>query len=243
MRIDIITIFPDMLKNTLDESIMRRAIGLGLVEVNIIDLRDYSLSKHKKVDDTPYGGGAGMLLQFPPLYEALQAIKQANTKVLITSPRGKTFNQQMAESLSQLEHIVILAGHYEGFDERIYHFVDDEVSVGDFVLTGGEIPALLITDAVVRLLDDVIKKESHENDSFSNGLLEHPHYTKPATYQGFDVPEVLKNGNHKEIDQWRHYEALKQTYMKRPDLLKNYPLTKQDLKWLEQIKKELGETK
>lgn len=241
MRIDIITIFPDMLKSTLDESIMRRAIGLNLVEVNIIDLRDYSLSKHNKVDDTPYGGGAGMLLQFPPLYEALKNIKTKDAKVIVTSPRGVTFNQDMAKAYSKLEHIIILAGHYEGFDERIYNFVDEEVSVGDFVLTGGEIPALLITDAVVRLLDDVIKKESHENDSFSNGLLEHPHYTKPAEYEGFGVPEVLKNGNHQEIAKWRHYESLKQTYIKRKDLLENYKLSKEDEKMIQLIKKELNE--
>lgn len=241
MRIDIITIFPDMLKSTLDESIMRRAIGLSLVEVNIIDLRDYSLSKHNKVDDTPYGGGAGMLLQFPPLYEALKKIKTKDAKVIVTSPRGKTFNQGMAEAYSKLDHIIILAGHYEGFDERIYNFVDEEISVGDFVLTGGEIPALLITDAVVRLLDDVIKKESHENDSFSNGLLEHPHYTKPAEYEGFGVPEVLKNGNHQEIAKWRHYESLKQTYIKRKDLLVNYELSKEDEKLIQLIKKELNE--
>lgn len=229
-----------MLKSTLDESIMRRAIGLNLVEVNIIDLRDYSLSKHKKVDDTPYGGGAGMLLQFPPLYEALKSIKKEHTKVIITSPRGKIFSQDMALAYSKLDHIIILAGHYEGFDERIYNFVDEEVSVGDFVLTGGEIPALLITDAVVRLLDDVIKKESHENDSFSNGLLEHPHYTKPAVYKGFGVPEVLKNGNHQEIAKWRHFESLKQTYIKRQDLLEKYKFSKEDEKLIEIIKADLN---
>jgi len=239
VRIDIITIFPDMVRSALNESIMRRALGLGLAEVNVIDLRDYSLSKHKKVDDTPYGGGAGMLLQFPPLYEALKALKQPYSKVVITSPRGMTFNQKMAESFSTLEHIIILAGHYEGFDERIYDYVDYEVSVGDYVLTGGELPALLMTDAIVRLLDDVIKKESHENDSFSNGLLEHPHYTKPATYEGHEVPEVLRNGHHQEISKWRHYEALKQTYMKRRDLLDVYPLTEEDQAMIKQIEEEL----
>ncbi len=241
MKIDIITIFPDMVKSALNESIMRRALGLGLAEVNVIDLRDYSLSKHKKVDDTPYGGGAGMLLQFPPLYEALEVLKKENTKVIITSPRGKTFNQKMAEDFSKLDHIIILAGHYEGFDERIYHYVDEEVSVGDYVLTGGELPALIMTDAIVRLQEDVIKKESHENDSFSNGLLEHPHYTKPATYKGHEVPEVLRNGNHQEIAKWRHYEALKQTYIKRKDLLEKYELSKEDMKLLAQIKIELEE--
>lgn len=241
MKIDIITIFPEMMRNTLDESIIRRAIGLNLVEINIIDLRDYSLSKHKKVDDTPYGGGAGMLLQFPPLYEAISALKGEQTKVIITSPRGKTFNQETAKRYSNYEHLIILAGHYEGFDERIYHFVDEEISIGDFVLTGGELPALLITDAVVRLLDDVIKKESHENDSFANGLLEHPHYTKPAAYKGYEVPEVLKNGNHQEIANWRHYESLKQTYLKRKDLLDKMDLNDKDKKLIEQIKSELGE--
>jgi tRNA (guanine37-N1)-methyltransferase len=240
MRIDIVTIFPDMLKACLDESIIRRAVGIQLVEINIIDLRDYSVLKHRKVDDTPYGGGAGMLMQFPPFYHAIKALKNDNSTVIITSPRGQVFNQKTAERYASLDHLIILAGHYEGIDERVYHFIDEEVSMGDFVLTGGELPAMMITDAVVRLLDDVIKKESHENDSFSMGLLEHPHYTKPATYEGYEVPEVLRNGNHQEIAKWRRYEALKQTLQKRPDLLEKATLTKDDLKMLEAIKNELS---
>lgn len=239
MRIDIVTIFPDMLKACLDESIIRRAVGINLVEINIIDLRDYSVLKHRKVDDTPYGGGAGMLMQFPPFYHAIKALKTTESKVIITSPRGQVFNQETAERYAQLEHLIILAGHYEGIDERIYHFIDEEVSIGDFVLTGGELPAMMITDAVVRLLDNVIKKESHENDSFSMGLLEHPHYTKPAIYEGYEVPEVLRNGNHQEIAKWRRYEALKQTLIKRPDLLEKAELSKSDLMMLEDIKKEI----
>lgn len=239
MRIDIVTIFPDMLKACLDESIIRRAVGINLVEINIIDLRDYSVLKHRKVDDTPYGGGAGMLMQFPPFYHAIKALKTTESKVIITSPRGQVFNQETAERYAQLEHLIILAGHYEGIDERVYHFIDEEVSIGDFVLTGGELPAMMITDAVVRLLDNVIKKESHENDSFSMGLLEHPHYTKPAIYEGYEVPEVLRNGNHQEIAKWRRYEALKQTLIKRPDLLEKAELSKSDLMMLEDIKKEI----
>lgn len=241
MRIDIVTIFPDMLKACLDESIIRRAVGINLVEINIVDLRDYSILKHRKVDDTPYGGGAGMLMQFPPFYHAIKALKQDNSKVIITSPRGQVFNQSTAERYAKLDHLIILAGHYEGIDERVYNFIDEEVSMGDFVLTGGELPAMMITDAVVRLLDNVIKKESHENDSFSMGLLEHPHYTKPAIYEGFEVPEVLRTGNHQEIAKWRRYEALKQTYLKRPDLLAKAELSKSDLKMLEEIKKAQSE--
>lgn len=244
MRIDIVTIFPDMLKACLDESIIRRAVGINLVEINIIDLRDYSVLKHRKVDDTPYGGGAGMLMQFPPFYHAIKALKTTESKVIITSPRGQVFNQETAERYAQLEHLIILAGHYEGIDERVYHFINEEVSIGDFVLTGGELPAMMITDAVVRLLDNVIKKESHENDSFSMELLEHPHYTKPAVYEGYEVPEVLRNGNHQEIAKWRRYEALKQTLTKRPDLLEKAELSKADLKMIEDIKKEIqSETK
>lgn len=240
MRIDIITIFPEMIKPMLNESIMRRAVGKNLIEINVIDLRDYSVLKHNKVDDTPYGGGAGMVLQFPPFYLALKHLRTENTHVMLTSPRGKTFNQKRAIELQEKEHIIILCGHYEGIDERVHDIVDEEVSIGDYVLTGGELAAMVITDALARLQEGVIKKDSYEQDSFHMGLLEHPHYTKPFSYEGKEVPEVLTNGNHKEIDKWRRYQSLKQTYLKRPDLLEGFPLDKNDIKMLEEIKKELN---
>ncbi|HKL60813.1 MAG TPA: tRNA (guanosine(37)-N1)-methyltransferase TrmD [Acholeplasma sp.] len=238
MRIDIVTIFPEMIKPMLNESIMRRAIRDEGITVNVIDLRDYSILKHNKVDDTPYGGGAGMVLQFPPFYHAINALKEETGKVLLTSPRGVTFDQKLAIELAKEAHLIILCGHYEGIDERVHQMVDEEISIGDYVLTGGELAAMVITDAVVRLQEGVIKKESYEMDSFQTGILEHPHYTKPASYEGFEVPFVLTNGNHKEIDDWRRYESLKQTWLKRPDLLAKVTLSKQDLVMLEQIKKE-----
>lgn len=236
MRIDIITIFPKMVDAYLNESILKRAIQDKKVEFNVINLRDYSDLKHNQVDDTPYGGGSGMLLQFPPFYRAINDLKKENTRVLLTSPKGKTYNQALARDYASLEHIIILCGHYEGIDHRVNHFIDEEVSVGDYVLTGGELSALILTDSIVRLLPGVIEEESHLNDSFEDGLLEHPHYTKPQRFEGFDVPEILLSGNHGKIAEWRRFMSLKETYHKRPDLLKKLELSKKDLEMLEIIK-------
>lgn len=236
MRIDIITIFPKMVDAYLNESILKRAIQDKKVEINVINLRDYSDLKHNQVDDTPYGGGSGMLLQFPPFYRAINDLKKENTRVLLTSPKGKTYNQALARDYASLEHIIILCGHYEGIDHRVNHFIDEEVSVGDYVLTGGELSALILTDSIVRLLPGVIEEESHLNDSFEDGLLEHPHYTKPQRFEGFDVPEILLSGNHGKIAEWRRFMSLKETYHKRPDLLKKLELSKKDLEMLEIIK-------
>ena len=219
MRIDILTLFPSMFDGFLNESIIKRAIDKKKVEINVINFRDYSLDPHHKVDDTPYGGGAGMVLTPQPIMDAVDDLKDDDTKVMLLTPDGKTYNQEMAYSLSCEKHLIIICGHYEGFDDRIRSIVDIEVSIGDYVLTGGEIPSMVITDSITRLIDGVIEEESHLNDSFNNNLLDYPTYTKPRVYRGLKVPEVLLNGNHKEIEEYRMREALKKTQERRPDLL------------------------
>lgn len=219
MQIDILTLFPSMFDGFLNESIIKRARDSKKVEINIVNFRDYSLDPHHKVDDTPYGGGAGMVLTPQPIMDAVDDLKTDDAKVILLTPDGKTYNQEMAYSLSNEKHLIIICGHYEGFDDRIRSIVDIELSIGDYVLTGGEIPSMVITDSITRLIDGVIDKESHLNDSFNNNLLDYPTYTKPRVYRGMEVPEVLLNGNHKEIDEYRKKEALKRTMEKRPDLL------------------------
>ncbi len=238
MKIDIVTLFPNMFDGFVNESIIKRAIEFNNVEINIINLRDYTTNKHKKVDDTPYGGGQGMVLTCQPVFDCFKDIKKGNTKALLTTPKGIVYNQKLAYELAKDEHIIILCGHYEGFDERIMSLIDQEVSVGDYVLTGGEIPAMLIADSIIRLLDGVINEDSHLNDSFSNGLLEHPNYTKPAVFEGMSVPEVLVNGNHKLINEWKDKMSFITTYQKRPDLLKDIVFTKEQLKCIEELKNE-----
>ncbi len=238
MKITILTLFPQMFDGFLGESIIKRAIQKGLCEIECVDIRDYSLNKHRHVDDTPCGGGQGMVLACDVVHRAILDNKTDKSHIVMMTPQGTTYNQKKAEEFSKLEELVVLCGHYEGFDERIRSFVDEEVSVGDYVLTGGEIPAMIISDSVVRLLDDAIRESSHEDDSFSTGLLEYPQYTRPIEYEGMTVPEVLLNGNHKLIAEFRHKESLRRTYLKRPDLLESYPLTKKDLEILEEIKKE-----
>lgn len=220
MRIDILTLFPEMF-SALQTSILGRAQQSGKIEINIIDIRDFTLDKHKKCDDTPYGGGAGMVMTPQPIYDAIMSVKSSNTHVVYTSPRGRTFSQKVAYEFSKLEHLVILCGHYEGIDQRVIDLcVDEEVSIGDFVLTGGEIPAMAMVDSIARLCDGVISAESLENESFSGaGLLEYPQYTKPQEFMGLSVPEVLLSGNHGEIDKWRKEKSLEITKMRRPDLL------------------------
>ena len=237
MIIDIVTLFPNMFEGFVNESIVKRAIEKGNVTINLINPRDFTLDKHRHVDDTPYGGGNGMVLTCQPMFDCLKSIPTPRRVILMT-PQGKPFKQIEAVRLSKEEHLVFVCGHYEGFDERIRTLCDEEISIGDYVLTGGEIPAMAISDSIIRLLDGVITEESHLYDSHSNGLLEHPQYTKPAVYEGMEVPAVLLNGNHKLINEWRNKEALRTTYKKRPDLLVNYNFTKQELIWLEEIKSE-----
>ena len=225
MRIDILTLFPDMFKNVFEESIVKRAQELGKLEINIVNFRDYTDDPHKKVDDTPYGGGAGMVLMPQPYVDAYESLEPCeNSVTLMMTPQGEVFNNSLCEEFSQYERIVILCGHYEGFDERIRTIINPrEVSIGDFVLTGGELPALCLIDSISRKIDGTLGKiESMQEDSFENGLLEYPQYTKPREYRGLKVPDVLLNGNHSLINEYRLNEQLQRTKERRPDLYKSY---------------------
>lgn len=221
MKIDILTLFPSMFDGFLSSSIIKRAIDKKLVEINIINFREYTKDPHNKVDDTPYGGGSGMVLMVQPIYDAVMALKNDDTKVILLSPDGTPYNQKKAYELKKYKHLIIICGHYEGFDDRIRSIVDFTISIGDYVLTGGELPSMIITDTVVRLIDGVIDEESHINDSFNpeTNLLDYPAYTKPREFMGMKVPDVLLSGNHKEIEKYRMNESLKKTQEIRPDLL------------------------
>ena len=220
MKISILTLFPEMF-NIFNHSIIGKAQEKGLVSIDTLNIRDYTLNKHKKVDDYPYGGGAGMVMAAQPVVDSIRACKEKNNgKVIFLGPKGKTFNQEMAEELAKEENLIFLCGHYEGIDERAFKEVDMEISLGDFVLTGGEIAAMAISDSIIRLLDGVIKTESHINDSFNNDLLDYPNYTHPEEYRGMKVPEVLLSGHHENIKKWRLNEQIKRTKIRRPDLIK-----------------------
>ena len=219
MKIDVLTLFPDMFNNIFSESIIKRAIDNNLVEINIYNIRDYSTDPHKKVDDTPYGGGAGMVLMCQPIFDAVKALKTDNSKVILLTPSGKLYKQSIAFNLSHEKHLILICGHYEGFDERIKTICDMEISIGDYILTGGEVPAMVIIDSITRLIDGVIRKESYESDSFTNNLLDYPTYTKPRKYVGLEVPDVLVNGDHAKIDKWRKERQIELTKKNRPDLL------------------------
>ncbi len=219
MKIDILTLFPNMFNGFLEESIIKRAININAVKINLINFRDFSKLSNHQVDDTPYGGGRGMVLRCEPIIDALDSVKTNDSKVVLLSPQGQTFSEQKALELKNEKHLILICGHYEGFDERIRNFVDEEISIGDYVLTGGELPAMVITDSIVRLLPDVIKKESYLNDSFMNNLLDYPTYTKPPIFRNLKVPDVLLSGHHENIKKWREEEALKNTKKKRNDLL------------------------
>lgn len=243
MRIDVLTLFPRMFEGPLGESIIGKAREKGLLEINVSNFRDYSDNKHQTVDDYPYGGGAGMLLKVQPVYDNIKAIEEAapetKKRVILLDPAGKPFDQKMAEEFSTEEHLVFICGHYEGYDERIRSLVTDEVSLGDYVLTGGELGAMVMIDATVRLLPEVLGNQtSAQADSHSTGLLEHPQYTRPAEFKGMKVPEVLMNGNHKLIEQWQLKESLRRTFQRRPDMLENYPLTEEMQKLLKEIEEE-----
>lgn len=225
MKFTVLTLFPELVSANLSHSMLKRAIESNVIEVEIINPRDYTEDKHKKVDDTPYGGGAGMLLAVQPFYDAYVSVdKSLNPRTFITSPAGKKYDQQVANELSKENHIIILCGHYEGFDERIKDLVKpEEISIGDYVLTGGELPALCMIDSITRLLDGAVgNRESVLYESFQNELLEHPHYTKPREYKDLEVPDVLLNGNHKEIQEWRFLKQLEITKQKRPDIFEKF---------------------
>lgn len=243
MKIDVLTLFPKMFEGPMGESIIGKAVAKGLLDISVSNFREYSDNKHQTVDDYPYGGGAGMLLKVQPIYDNLKAIDEADPtvkkRVILLDPAGKQFNQAMAEEFSQEEHLVFICGHYEGYDERIRTLVTDEVSLGDYVLTGGELGAMVMIDATVRLLPDVLGNQtSAQTDSYSTGLLEHPQYTRPAEFKGMKVPDVLTNGNHKLIEEWQLKESLRRTVQRRPDLLADLELTPQMEKFLTEIKQE-----
>lgn len=244
MKIDVLTLFPEMFEGVLHRSILKKAEEGEKAAYNVVNFRDYADNKHQTVDDYPYGGGAGMVLKPQPIFDAVGALtaKKEGTKprVILMCPQGERYTQAKAEELAKEEHLIFICGHYEGYDERIReHLVTDEISIGDYVLTGGELGAMVVIDSVVRLLPGVLGKEaSHVNDSFSTGLLEHPHYTRPADFRGMKVPDTLLSGNHAHIDEWRERESFRRTVERRPDLLDNYPLTEKQKKLINELKKQ-----
>ena len=219
MKIDVLSLFPDMYNGFLNESIVKRAIDKEKVEIKIHNFRDYSKDPHKKVDDYQIGGGSGMVLMPQPIFDAVADLKDEDTTVILLTPQGVPYKQNIAYDLSNKKHIILICGHYEGFDERIRTLADLEISIGDYVLTGGELPSMVIIDSIVRLIDGVIEKESHVNDSFNNNILDYPVYTKPNSFRGMNVPDILLSGDHKKINEWRYNEALKKTKERRPDLI------------------------
>lgn len=219
MKIDILTLFPEMYTNIFNSSIIGRAQEFKKVTINIHNFRDYTEDIHNKVDDTPYGGGAGMVLACQPIFDCIDKIKTPDSKIILLTPDGKKYNQKMAYDLSKEKHLILICGHYEGFDERIRSLCDLEISIGDYILSGGEIASMVLVDSITRLLPGVIEEESHLNDSFNNNLLDYPTYTKPRVYRGMEVPDVLLSGDHQKIADYRHEESLKRTKERRPDLL------------------------
>ncbi|KIL47694.1 tRNA (guanosine(37)-N1)-methyltransferase TrmD [Jeotgalibacillus campisalis] len=243
MKIDVLSLFPAMFEGVFGESILKKAQEKNAVRLNVIDFREFSPHKQKSVDDYPYGGGAGMVLKPEPVFEAIDAITDSNKdkpRVILMCPQGERFTQKKAEELSNEPHLVFICGHYEGYDERIReHLVTDEISIGDFVLTGGELGAMVAIDSIVRLLPEVLgNAESAAKDSFSSGLLEHPHYTRPAVYRGLEVPGVLTSGNHANIEEWRMKESLRRTWERRPDLLEEIDLNSRQKEWLQHFEKD-----
>ncbi|WP_153123648.1 tRNA (guanosine(37)-N1)-methyltransferase TrmD [Peribacillus tepidiphilus] len=243
MKIDILTLFPEMFHGVLGSSILKKAEEKEAVSYEVHNFREFSDSKHGQVDDYPYGGGAGMVLKAQPIFDAVEHLaknKDKPPRVILMCPQGERYTQKKAEELAEEEHLIFICGHYEGYDERIrQHLVTDEISIGDFVLTGGELGAMVVVDSVVRLLPGVLgNEESPKKDSYSSGLLEHPHYTRPADFRGWKVPDILLSGDHKKIEEWRIKESLRRTWKRRPDLLEVYPLTETEKKYLEEIKKE-----
>lgn len=238
MKIDILTLFPEMFA-PLESSIVGKAVEKGLLDIRYHNFRD-NAEKARHVDDEPYGGGQGMLLRAQPIYDTIDKIDANNPRVILLDPAGKTFNQSYAEELAQEDELIFICGHYEGYDERIKRLVTDEISLGDFVLTGGELAAMTMVDATVRLIPNVIGKEaSHQDDSFSSGLLEYPQYTRPYDFRGMTVPDVLMSGHHENIRRWRLEESLRKTYLRRPDLLEKYPLNQEESDLLAKIKEEM----
>lgn len=243
MHIDVLSIFPEMFEGVFGHSILKKAAEKEAVQYNVVNFRDFADNKHQTVDDYPYGGGAGMVLKPQPIFDAVADLKDraksSAPRVILMCPQGERYTQKKAEELAKEEHLIFICGHYEGYDERIReHVITDEISIGDYVLTGGELGAMVVIDSVVRLLPGVLgSEESHIQDSFSTGLLEHPHYTRPSDFRGMKVPDVLISGNHRLIEEWRIKESLKRTLSRRPDLLEEAELTDQQKKWLDELSK------
>lgn len=244
MRVDVLTIFPEIFAGFLDTSIIKRARERGHLEVNLVDIRAYTRNKHRNVDDYPFGGGPGMVMQAEPLFLAVEALlpvdESIRPPVILMSPQGEVFNQELASQLARQEHLILICGHYEGIDERVrIGLVDRELSIGDYILTGGELPAMVVIDAVTRLLPGVLgAPEGATEDSFAMGLLEYPQYTRPRSFRGLEVPEVLLSGNHEEIRRWRRRQALERTWRRRPDLLAGVELSPEDRHMLEEIRRQ-----
>ena len=237
MKFDVLTLFPEMFE-PLNTSIIGRAVKEKLIEINLTNIRDFSKDKHKKVDDTPYGGGSGMVMKPDVIYEAYKSVKDENAKVIYMSPQGKVLNQNKVIELSKEKHLIILCGHYEGIDQRVIDkIVDEEISIGNYVLTGGELPAMVLIDSVSRYIDGVLNEGSTIEESFSQGILEYPQYTRPEIFEEIKVPEILQSGHHENINKWRKKQALKNTYYKRPELLENVDLSEEDKKYLEELSK------
>jgi tRNA (guanine37-N1)-methyltransferase len=245
MRFDIITIFPEIFSGVFDFGIIRRAVEGGLIEIHVHDLRDYTYDRHRQVDDRPFGGGAGMVMKPEPLFRAVESVTSGapNVSVALLSPQGRLFNQLVAGEYSRKPRIVLICGRYEGVDERIVeHLVTDEVSIGDYVLSGGEIPAMVVVDAVTRLIPGALGcEQSAERESFASGMLDYPHFTRPAEYRGMKAPDMLLSGNHAEIERWRRRKAIEKTLRRRPDLIQSRALSEDEQQEIEEILKEIGE--
>ncbi len=241
MKFDVLTLFPEMFE-PIKQSIIKRAVEKDLININLVNIRDFSEDKHNKVDDTPYGGGAGMLMKPDVVDRAYNSVKTENAKVIYLTPQGKTLDQKIVKELSNQKHLILLCGHYEGIDQRVIDkIVDEEISIGDYVLTGGEIPAMVLIDSISRYVDGVLSNESTDEESFSNGLLEYPQYTRPEIFNEVKVPEVLVSGHHENIRKWRREKSLENTLKKRPELLENVVLTKNEKDYIENLKKEVHE--
>lgn len=242
IRFDVLTLFPEMFHGFLNTSIIKKAHEKGLIETQLVNFRDYATDKHRTVDDTPYGGGGGMVLKPEPLFRAVDDLVRDGERppILMMSPQGEPFTQRKAEELARHPHLIIICGHYEGYDERVREYlVTEEISIGDYVLTGGELPAMVIIDSVSRLISGVLGNESSaQTDSFSTGLLEYPHYTRPAEFRGYRVPDVLLSGHHAKIEKWRREQALLRTWRRRPDLLQTAPLTEEDRAFLRRLEEQ-----
>ncbi|MDN4592405.1 tRNA (guanosine(37)-N1)-methyltransferase TrmD [Polycladomyces subterraneus] len=246
MHFDVLTLFPEMFTGFLSSSIVKKAHEKGIVSTSVVDFREFSTDKHRTVDDTPYGGGGGMVLKPEPLFRAVEHLLQDEPKrppIILMTPQGDRFTQKKAEELAEHRRLILICGHYEGYDERIrQHLATDEISIGDFVLTGGELPAMVVMDSVIRLLPGVLGNESSsKDDSFSTGLLEYPQYTRPAEFRGWKVPDVLLSGHHQNIERWRRQEALRRTWERRPDLLRTARLTEEDRAFLRKLEEDSGE--